>query len=218
MDKSDELEQYLQGVFNWVRAQAPQVIDHLKGPADKLAMAEVSAQTGLTLPADYQQFLQRHDGEDQQTWLALLGEGHQLLACEAIVAQYQQEQEIAKMWVGQDFDTLEFWKDRVQSGCILVRGPVKPLMTHPRWLPLTCMNGDVFRYFDFDPAPGGIQGQIIEVDPEGCSYQVLAPDFTTLLRDYLTELEANHYVADQEGFIERVNPPEEHWEVPAWLS
>ena len=45
-------------------------------------------------------------------------------------------------------------------------------------------------YFDYDPAPGGVMGQVIEVDPECCSYEVLATSFDEFLSLYSNQLKA----------------------------
>ncbi len=115
-------------------------------------------------------------------------------------------------------ETIEFWKDRTEGGVIFIHGPVKPLMLHPNWLPMTCMNGNVFRYFDYDPAPGGVAGQIIEVDPENCSYEVIASSFSELKEKYLSDLQSGIYDVDDEHFIERVVEKPVIQGVPEWLK
>lgn len=116
-------------------------------------------------------------------------------------------------------ETVEFWKDRIKSSVIFVKGAVKPLLRHPKWLPFTCMNGDVFRYLDFDPAPGGTEGQVIEVDPEGCSYQVLANSLDDALKMYANQLESGKYKVEEDGYIELIDHEDTmEWGIPKWLS
>lgn len=203
---------------SWMATHAPQVLQALNPPASDTEIAHVEQVTGLPIPESLKLFLYQHNGESSDSWLALLGDGQQLLSCEAIIQQYQWGQEIAASVSDPSFDTLEFWKDRVNSGVIAVKGPVKPLINHPHWLPISCMNGDVFRYLDFAPAPGGHKGQVIEVDPEGCAYQVLAPDFETYLANYILALKGNRYTIDEAGYIESREQDPMDWGVPEWLK
>ena len=147
-----------------------------------------------------------------------MGDGNQLLPCRSIISQYKLDQKIGNETYDPEMETLEFWKDRAQSGAIFINGPVKPLLRHPKWLPLTCLNGDVLRYFDFDPAPGGTVGQIIEVDPECCSYEVLAVNFTELLENYFKDLLNGVYEVDEEHHINRIEQKEKTRGMPLWLK
>lgn len=205
-------------ILEWVSANAREVLSHLNGPASDADIASVEAATGLTLPVAYKDFLRRHNGEDGATWLALLGNGNQLLSCQCIIDQYRLEQEIGRDLYHPELETPTFWKDRAEEGVIFIKGPVKPLTLHPGWLPITCMNGDVLRYLDYDPAPGGIPGQVIEVDPEGCTYQVLATSFEALLNDYASQLATGKYRVAEDGFIESVHADDLNWVVPDWLK
>ena len=208
----------LNRIKQWVEENANQTLDHLNGPASSDDIKRVEEVIGIQLPDDFKEFLKIHDGEVGDGWLALLGNGNQLLSCNHIIKQYELDQQIGEDLYDPDMETIEFWKDRVGGNVIFVNGPVKPLMLHRKWIPLTCMNGDVFRYFDFDPAPGGIPGQIIEVDPEGCCYEVIATNFSELLEKHLSELQAGDYVVDEEGYIESKEEKRLDWGVPEWLK
>ena len=202
----------------WLLKHAPQVLSQLNPPATAADIEAVEKNTAIILPEAVKTFLYWHNGESGENGLALLGDGNQLLSCEDIIQQYQWGEQMASYLSDPQFDTFEFWQDRVSSGVILVKGPVKPLMNHPHWLPFTCMNGDVFRFLDFDPAPGGHKGQVIEVDPENCAYQVLAPEFESFLTHYVGALKANHYAIDTEGYIASREQDPMDWGVPEWLK
>lgn len=62
-----------------------------------------------------------------------------------IVEQHKLGQVIAEEHYDPEMETIAFWKDRIEGNVIFVKGAVKPLLRHPKWLPFTCMNGDVFR-------------------------------------------------------------------------
>lgn len=205
-------------LLDWIRQNAPKNLEQLNEGASTEDIEQVERETGLVIPDDYKAFLKQHNGESGESWLAILGDGNQLLSCEAIVAQYQLEQEIGQQYHDPEMETIKAWRESAEEGIIFVTGPVKPLMLHPKWLPMTCMNGDVFRYFDYDPAPGGVAGQIIEVDPECCSYEVIAGSFSDLVAGYCADLESGVYAVDDEHDIQRVTEKQHEPGVPDWLT
>ena len=149
----------------------------------------------------------------------LLGNGNQLLSCKQIIEQYKLEQTIAEQCYKPEMETVEFWLDRVSKGVIFIKGLVKPTFLHPKWISVTCMNGDVLRYLDFDPAFGGTPGQVIEVDVESCTYEVLASSFENFLKLYAQQLSDGVYEVDDEGYIERTERElVTEWGVPNWLK
>jgi len=213
------MQSSLARIMDWVRENASPLLQDLNGPASEADIQAVEAATGLSLPDSFKAFLRLHDGESGAMMLALLGNGNQLLSCQSIIEQYRLDQQIGQELFDPEMDAIAFWKDRTEGQVIFIKGAVKPLLLHPKWLPITWMNGDVFRYLDFDPAPGGIPGQVIEVDPESCMYQVLAPSFEALLDLYASQLEAGMFAADDEGFIERIAEEDiMGWGVPDWLK
>lgn len=64
---------------------------------------------------------------------------------------------------------------------------------------MTTLDGQQMRALDFDPAPGGVEGQLIEVDLEGCTWRVVAPSFPAFLHGYADDLERGVYVVTDEG-------------------
>jgi cell wall assembly regulator SMI1 len=204
-------------IKEWLKNNSEQTLEHLNGHASNSDISKVEAETGLSLPEAFKEFLRIHNGEDGETWLALLGDGNQLLSCQSIINQYKLDQEIGQNIYDPQMENIEFWKDRIKSNVLFVKGAVKPLMLHPKWLPITCMNGDVFRYLDFDPAPSGISGQVIEVNPEGCRYQVLASSFEDLLDKYLSQLLSGAFEIVDDGYIMTKEENEMHWGIPEWL-
>lgn len=50
-----------------------------------------------------------------------------------------------------------------------------------------------------NPEEGGVSGQVIAVDWEGCSWKVIADSFRSFIRDYAQELENGAYrVVDEQ--------------------
>ncbi len=214
-----EIESHIERILSWARKHSPQTVANLNKPASKADMDAIESEFGMPLPQGFRELWSSFDGDGVGNWLAILGDGNQMLSCEAIVEHYKLDKEIGKSLYDPSMHKVAFWKDRVQDFVIFVKGSVKPLMLHPKWLPFTSMNGDVIRYFDFDPAPGGTEGQIIEVDPEGCTYQVLAESLVQFLAEYARQLESGTYSVARDGLIESsVEPDPFEWGMPGWLK
>lgn len=206
-------------IRGWMQTHSPATLAGLNPPASQADLDRVVATTGLRLPDSFADFLRLHDGEAFGN-PALLGDFNTLLSCDEIVEEYLLEQEMAASIDDPEFSSIAFWRDRVASRVIFVRGAVKPILSHPAWLPFTRMNGDILRYIDFDPAPTGVPGQIIEVDAEGCTYEVLADSFAAFLADYARRLLAGEFCHDEEygGVVSRTDKDILQWTMPAWLK
>jgi cell wall assembly regulator SMI1 len=213
------IKENIERILCWASENAPQTVANLNKPASEPDMEAVESEFRLPLPEGYHELWSSFDGDCPGTWLAIFGNGNQMLSCRELVEHYKLDREIGKSLYDPAMHKVGFWKNRIADQVIFVRGAVKPLMLHPRWLPFTSMNGDVIRYFDFDPAPGGIAGQVIEVDPEGCSYQVLADSLGSFLANYADELESGAYSVAEDGFIESsVEADPLEWGMPSWLK
>ncbi|QMU62044.1 MAG: hypothetical protein GKR92_10195 [Gammaproteobacteria bacterium] len=211
----------LERILAWAKVHSPQTLQHLNSPASDDDIRTVETEIGIKLPNILKELLKQFDGEDGETWLALLGNGNQLLSCKRIIEDYKIGQEAAEENFDDEMDTVAYWKDRIECGIIFVKGNVKPLFLQPNWLPITCMNGDVYRYLDFDPAPGGTEGQVIEVDMEGCSYQVVADSLEEAFSMYADQLESGKYKVEEDGYIELIEVGLENelsWGTPKWLK
>ena len=207
----------LKKIIQWVSIHSPATIEHLNPPAQESEITLVENMLKISLPDSFKDLLETFNGEDGLTWLALFGDGNQLLSCRDIIDQYKLEQDIGQQMFNPEMENIEFWRDRVVENIISVKGAVKPLLRHQKWIPITCMNGDVFIYLDFDPAPGGHIGQVIKVDTEACSYQVLANSFAEFMEIYANQLANDEYRVDEDGFIESLTEDEQNWGVPKWL-
>ena len=213
-----EKSMILDELLTWIKQNAPNCITHLNNGATLDDIIEVEKEVEIPIPNDYKEFLLMHDGEEGVNFLAIFGDGNQLLPCSEIISQYKLDQEIGKEIYDPKFDNPKVWKNNIKEEIIFVNGPVKPLHFHPKWLPMTCCNGNVFRYFDYDPAPGGLIGQIIEIDPECCRYEVIADNFTDLVGRYLIDLEKGFYEIGKDHYIERIKENDTKPTLPEWLK
>jgi len=213
------LKESLDRIVAWVTRKSPATLSGLNLPAGNSEIASLESKLKMTLPESFKDFLALHDGESGVNMLALLGDGNRLLSCKEILKQYKLDQQLGKAVHDPDLSKPAFWKDSASSQTIFLKGPVKPLLLHPKWIPITCMNGEVMRYIDLDPAPTGVPGQIIEVDVEGCSYEVLAESFEDLLSNHADQLEAGLFEVEESGNIFRdCGKDLMSWTVPGWLK
>ena len=216
---TSNIKDNIKRILSWASENAPQTVANLNKPASKAEMEAIESEFRLPLPDGFDELWSSFDGDGLGTWLAIFGNGNQMLSCKELMEHYKLDREIGKSLYDPAMHKVDFWKNRIADHVIFVRGAVKPLMLHPKWLPFTSMNGDVIRYFDFDPAPGGVVGQIIEVDPEGCSYQVLADSLHAFVAEFANELESGVYSVAEDGFIESpVEPDPFEWGMPKWLK
>ncbi len=148
-----------------------------------------------------------------------MSDGQWLLPASQIREYWEQQRKLARELEG-DEDISSKWKADIEDGIIAVHGNVKPLLGSDHWIPISQMNGDIHRYLDFDPPEGGNAGQVIEVDPEGCTHRVLAVSLADFLEAYADDLEAGHY-AVVDDVIERIKGPPAadtmSWGVPEYL-
>ena len=209
----------LDRIIRWFKANSSQTIECLNPPASDREIEQVESKTDLKLPDAFKELLKTFNGENGQLNLALFGDGNLMLSCDEIVNQFELDKKITQSIYNPEMETLSFWKDRVHNKIIFVKGSVKPMTSHQKWLPFTCMNGDVYRYLDFDPAPGGKMGQVIEVDPESCSYHVIADSIEEFLENYAVQLENGEFSAGDDGYVEANNHSNEmNWGIPQWLK
>jgi cell wall assembly regulator SMI1 len=110
--------------------------------------------------------------------------------------------EATRMWRDNDtsdpsVDAPDVWAHLVDRRYLSLTGPVRPIVGAPGRVLVGDMNGDVYWYLDFDPAPGGTPGQVVRADVECGQWDVLAPSWRELLIRYADDLES--YAADPDG-------------------
>ena len=213
------MQEQLDYIHAWLQQHAPQTREVLNPPARAAEIVAVERATGQILPESLKQFLAVHDGENGISNDAFWGDFNTMLSCQGIIEQYVLDQEIGQKLYDPEMETMRRWREQVSKKIIFISGAVKPLTLHPKWIPITNMNGDVMRYLDFDPASGGVAGQVIEVDPENCCYRVLAASFEALIQQYRRDLEAGKYTVDEEGYLESAFDQDVlSWGMPVWLA
>lgn len=209
----------LANIKKWINVHSSCVLDQLEGPANNEEIKMVESVSGVKLPVEFKKLLQNHNGE-QGSFLSLLGDGNELLSCAGILERYAYERDHCEISHNDQLQIQE-WKELAIEEVISVKGPVFPHESHSKWVPITSMNGDTLRYIDYDPAPSGVIGQVIEVDQQQRIWEVIAPSFRVLLEQYLNDLENDHYYVNDHGHITKKDQyieEIESWGIPAWLN
>ncbi|MEX8495363.1 SMI1/KNR4 family protein [Sphaerotilus sp.] len=124
------------------------LLDDLNPPATDADIAALAQQLGATLPADYVQVLQQHNG--QRGLADGLFDGQEFLSTQNVFAQWQ-------IW--QQLHDAGRFKARRPSPAPGVRGD----WWNPRWIPFTHDGSGNHRCIDLAPAEGGTVGQVITV-------------------------------------------------------
>ncbi len=159
-----------------LRERFPASSQGMRGPASGSALERIEAETGLPLPQLLKEMLRLRDG---QMTPSIFGEDFDFLAAKEILEHWRAHVSV----LGYVPDESEVDVDpELVSRC---DPGVKPRVANRKWLPFADSNGDVTVYVDFDPKIGGQIGQIIEVDPEGMSWRVLAASFDEYLANRL---------------------------------
>ncbi|WP_165947120.1 SMI1/KNR4 family protein [Micromonospora sp. 15K316] len=205
----------------------PASLGQLSAPAETPEIDAVEAALAVSLPEDFRAGLRVHNG----TGWAHSAPGQpspvpldQLYGTDQII-------EATRMWRDNhhpepDWDGPRVWAHFVDEEMLRLNGPVRPVVGSPGAVVVGGMNGDVHWLLDLDPAPGGTPGQVVRVDVECASWDVLAPSWTQLLVRYAEDLEL--FAADPDSStltIDQDFGPECEWGTsfdlwgtrPAWL-
>ncbi|MFC7547767.1 SMI1/KNR4 family protein [Plantactinospora sp. GCM10030261] len=181
----------------WARVEAglrrvlPASLRQLTAPATEREIDAVEAALAVPLPPDFRASLRVHNGTDPGPTLPPPDPSPvpltQLYDTSKII-------EMTRMWRDNhhpepDWDDPQVWAHLVDTEMLSLNGPVRPIVGSPGAVVVGDMNGDVWWLLDCDPAPGGTPGQVVRVDIECASWDVLAPSWTRLLVRYAEDLE-----------------------------
>ncbi len=164
----------------WLEAEQPHALEQFNPPATAAAIAAAESSLGVTLPADYKEFLLIHNGQDEfAPWVGLGA----LLPIEEIAA------------VKSDIFGEETAVDADDVGI-----GVQPVDYHPRWIPISkSQRGRDFLCIDLAPAAGGLVGQIIEYVADDNARPLIAPSFAELMSMYLERAQTGEISFDNDG-------------------
>ena len=150
-----------QALLRWFANNQPEATAALRSPASEADLDAFSAAIGLDLPDAHRALYRLADGSDVDI-PSVFDDGHWFLPLDEALQHFNTLKGLADEKPVDDFAR---WRAAIEDGIITVDGPVKPHSFSPQWIPLSSSNGDVHRYIDLDPAPGGVTGQVIEFSP-----------------------------------------------------
>ena len=187
----------------WGRENAPNMLEDLNPGASDEALGELQTALGRELPESFLQCLRVHNGESDGWPFKVFADMGAYLPCSQIVENWQMRVQIAGQ-VDDDFSDEER-AEQIRDGIIFIDGPVRPSVFNAGWVPIMDCNGDVFWALDFAPAEGGVPGQVIQVDLEGCDWKVIATSFEEFFAAYVAAIEADEYPV-REGLPTKEEP------------
>ncbi|TYB92188.1 hypothetical protein FXF53_28960 [Micromonospora sp. WP24] len=180
----------------WMRVEGglgrvlPASLPQLAAPAEVPAIDAVEVALAVSLPEDFRASLRIHDG----TGWPDPGSGRPSPVPLDYLYDTDQIIKATRMWRDNyhpepDWDDPQVWAHLVDEEQLFLNGPVRPVVGSPGAVVVGDLNGDVHWLLDLDPAPGGTPGQVVRVDIECASWDVLAPSWTQLLVRYAEDLE-----------------------------
>jgi cell wall assembly regulator SMI1 len=166
-------------------------LGQLNAPAAVQAIDAAEAALAVPLPQDFRASLRIHNGTGPGPTLPSPDPSPVPLEC---LYDTNLIIERTRMWRDSyqpepNWDDPQVWAYMVDRNMLWLNGPVRPIIGSPGTVVVGDMNGDVQWLLDFDPAPGGTPGQVVRVDVECSSWDVLAPSWTQLLVRYAEDLE-----------------------------
>lgn len=201
-------------IEDWLRTHLPSALENLRPPATDADVRRAEESLGIPFPEALRELYRLHDGEENNWPPGAFDDGHWFMPLAAVI---EHGDAMAEFAASRPTDSFAAWRSAVEEGVIMIKGPVKPHIACAQWIPFTSSNGDVNRYLDFDPAPGGTPGQVIEHDPEGCSQEVLADSLTAYLARYAQDLAQGRYVVADGGIVDTETKSPDAWPMPEYL-
>lgn len=217
------VEQTWAMIRDWLQSTLPEALDNLRPPANDAQIEEVEKKLSLQCPPGLKALYRLHDGESNNWPPGVLDDAHWFLPLHEVAQHYEImstfDYEIMSTFAEPEQDTdFATWKELIEDHAISIKGPVKTRIFSAKWLPITSSNGDVHRYIDFDPAPGGTVGQVIEHYPEACRHMVLAQSFDEYLANYAGDLLSGRYEVDGDCIVDNNGDDGTKWGLPEYLA
>lgn len=202
----------------WLKKSVPAALKNHREPAGDEAIAACEGEIGIEFPESLREFYRLHDGEEEDEDSCSFDNCQRILPLDELAVQN-------KMSVADAEDenpTFAEWRVNIEDEMIAISGSVKALVHSPGWIQFTesplWADRSVHRCIDFDPAPGGVAGQVIEIDQFEDHFQVIAESFEDYLKSYADDLDAGRYKVEDQ----RINDTQQHdpasWGVPEYLA
>ena len=190
-------------LLSWIEIHLPEVTESLNPPATSTELEHTESKLSVSFPPELKELYLRHNGQNGKLASSLLNGapvseenihlwrvipglfyGLEFLPLEEVVSRWES-------WV----EALDNPYVSVDQMNLLARshnpGHVKEVYINRKWIPIT--SGSDHLGLDFDPAPKGTIGQVINFGRDEDVKFVVALSFGEFLNWYVLQLESGNY-------------------------
>ena len=178
----EDIAPVLARLDTWYAAHLPADKYVFNPPATDADLDAFERLVGIKMPKAYRQLYRWHDGEEDDRWGHIYG--LPILSLQQAGFQWTTWNEVLTSFDGSRYAI---------PGAGWPQGAVDPAYTNPNWIPLTQDGSGNHIGLDFDPWPGGRQGQVILYGRDEDVKVVLAPSLGTFLQWIVGLLESGNF-------------------------
>jgi len=174
----------------WLGENFPEALADLNPGCNESALQTTEEKLGVTLPDSLKEVYRLHDGQ-KTTDLPAPGifYGVCFLPLTKMIYQWNGWSE-----TNEHIDK-EGWRNRLDEfQTSFEPGKVRAIYSNNKWIPFALLAENCYLGLDFDPAPGGVEGQVINFGREEEQKTVLADSFGEFLNGYVSELERGNFL------------------------
>ena len=194
-------------IDTWTEENYPELFDQLTYGATGPDVDELEHELEMTLPGDVRESFYIHDGQERGGRPTGLFFGIALLDCEELVDEYNLWKKVAaSIPRPSDYPSPAIGSSR-PNGKPRPRqsrqgsrpeGAIQLLYAHPGWIPLAKDYQGNNIAIDLAPGPRGRSGQVILYGRDYDMKYVVAPNWSSFLASFVSDLESNHVVVDED--------------------
>jgi cell wall assembly regulator SMI1 len=182
----------------WACENHPALFRSLAAPAESEMLESVESQIEVAIPKGLRHLLLLCDGQSETSEMTLWPEGLAFLGCSGIEDRWRMLVAVAAELGDLDVERFDEWAALAAEGMGTILGPVRALGMSRRWIPFAA--GSCLHYFiDMNPAPGGIEGQVIRVDSMSGAWCVMASSFEEYFASFVFKVTSGAYLVGAYG-------------------
>jgi cell wall assembly regulator SMI1 len=191
--RSSRVSESWNRINKWLENFAPDIQFSLNDAASTASIAELQNAIGQSLPDDFMQSWQIHDGQQSDGLFPHSG----FLGVEPAFAVMPVKE------IVQDWKMLKSLLDGgdFRGRAVKAASQVVAQWWDPAWIPFATNGGGDYLCFDLNPAPGGTRGQIILFQHDDDKRKLMAASLSALLEKLASGLEAGTSVVTAGGNI-----------------
>ena len=174
----------LENIENWLKMNANKIAElSLQEPATEEQIEELESAIGKTLPQDFKELYQWHNGLTSEDNLGSLFFGLDFLPIEQVLDEYYDRESYDPI------GPLEKYDKEIDPSNVL----------NPHWIKFGFDGAHTGLYMDLAPSEQGKYGQIIFVDDEYDTAILVANSITELVANFVKDLEDGLYYLHPEA-------------------